>query len=69
MCSSDLYLLITADLAPVRSAVRPTLRPSVRGELIGVGEEKYYVRGVTYGPFSTRPGAQPIPYGPREQNR
>src|SRR5438034_3859101 len=42
---------ITADLAPVRSPAGLRLRPSVRGKFIWVGEEKFYVRGVTYGPF------------------
>src|SRR5438094_914908 len=42
---------ITADLAPVRSPAGLKLRPSVRGKFIWVGEEKFYVRGVTYGPF------------------
>src|SRR5919198_424650 len=42
---------IAADLAPVRSAARLGLRPTVRGKFIWVGEEKFYVRGVTYGPF------------------
>src|SRR5512143_871987 len=31
------------------------LRPSVRGKFLWIGEEKLYVRGVTYGPF--RPDA------------
>ena len=31
------------------------LRPSVKGKFIWVGDEKFYVRGVTYGPF--RPDA------------
>src|SRR5207245_9013984 len=42
---------ITADLAPVRSPAGLRLRPSVRGKFICVGEERFYVRGVTYGPF------------------
>ena len=42
---------LAADLAPVRSPARPQLRPSVRGKFIWAGEEKFYVRGVTYGPF------------------
>ena len=51
---------ITADLAPVRSPAGLRLRPSVRGKFIWVGEEKFYVRGVTYGPF--RPNPDGIPY-------
>ena len=39
-------------LAPPREvAVRDGLRPVVRGKFIFVGEDKFYIRGVTYGPF------------------
>ena len=34
------------DVSPVA-----TLRPSVRGKFIFLGEEKFYIRGVTYGTF------------------
>src|SRR5258708_31464453 len=37
-----------------------SLRPRVRGKFIFVGEEKLYVRGVTYGPF--RPGQDGTEY-------
>jgi GT2 family glycosyltransferase len=36
------------------------VRPQVRGKFLYVGEEKLYVRGVTYGPF--RPGADNSEY-------
>src|SRR5205809_4235080 len=37
------------------STIRADTRPSVRGKFIWVGDEKLYVRGVTYGTF--RPDA------------
>ena len=37
------------------STIRADTRPSARGKFIWVGEEKLYVRGVTYGTF--RPDA------------
>ncbi len=39
-------------LAPIRTS----LRPCVKGKFLFVGEEKFYVRGVTYGTF--RPNAE-----------
>ena len=36
------------------------LRPSVGGKFLWVGDEKLYVRGVTYGTF--RPGSDGVPY-------
>jgi GT2 family glycosyltransferase len=33
--------------------LQPGVRPSVRGKFLFVGEEKFYVRGVTYGTFRT----------------
>ncbi len=42
--------------APTKSVVTVANRPSVRGKFIFVGEEKLYVRGVTYGTF--RPNGQ-----------
>lgn len=36
-------------------ALSRRLRPSVQGKFLSLGEEKFYVRGVTYGPF--RPDA------------
>ena len=52
-------LIATANLA-VQPSIGLELRPSVRGKFIWVGEEKFYVRGVTYGPF--RPNPDGIPY-------
>ncbi len=47
-------------VAPIAS---PWVRPTVRGKFLWVGEEKFYIRGVTYGTF--RPGADgsafPVP--------
>src|ERR1051326_8429531 len=31
--------------------VRPIVRPQVRGKFLFIGNEKFYVRGVTYGTF------------------
>src|SRR5438270_4879508 len=39
-------------VTPVRSAGR---RPAVHGKFFRVGEEKVYLRGVTYGPFARGP--------------
>src|ERR671922_1493180 len=39
-----------------KTAEAVNVRPSVRGKFIFVGEEKFYVRGVTYGTF--RPNEQ-----------
>ena len=37
------------------STIRTNIRPSARGKFIWVGDEKLYIRGVTYGTF--RPDA------------
>ncbi len=46
-----------------RPIASPWVRPTVRGKFLWVGEEKFYIRGVTYGTF--RPGADgsafPVP--------
>src|SRR5262249_25044527 len=34
-----------------RDAIEPDSRPSVSGKFFFLGREKFYVRGVTYGPF------------------
>src|SRR6266581_1650948 len=34
-----------------RPIARPWVRPTLRGKFLWVGEEKFYIRGVTYGPF------------------
>jgi GT2 family glycosyltransferase len=39
-------------------------RPTVRGKFLWVGEEKLYVRGVTYGTF--RPDGDGLPFPPRD---
>ena len=41
-------------------SLRTSLRPHVRGKFLFIGEEKLYVRGVTYGPF--RPGEDGTEY-------
>ena len=43
-----------------RSTVTPWVRPTLRGKFLWVGEEKFYIRGVTYGPF--RPDADGCTY-------
>jgi GT2 family glycosyltransferase len=45
---------------PKHIAVKEGLRPAVRGKFIYVGDEKFYIRGVTYGPF--RPDAHGCQY-------
>lgn len=53
-------------LAPPKSIpVVDGVRPRVAGKFIFVGEEKFYIRGVTYGPF--RPEADGCEYHTREQ--
>jgi hypothetical protein len=42
----------TPSAAPADGA---PLRPRVAGKFIFIGEEKFYVRGVTYGPFKPDP--------------
>src|SRR5438132_3300238 len=56
------YAFVTAQGAPMRdrvsgrsSTIRADTRPSARGKFLWVGDEKLYVRGVTYGTF--RPDA------------
>jgi GT2 family glycosyltransferase len=46
--------------APAQRPVR--LRPQVHGKFFRVGEDKLYLRGVTYGPFA--PGPDGVPYDP-----
>jgi GT2 family glycosyltransferase len=48
----------------LRPSASDGLRPSVRGKFLWVGEEKLYVRGVTYGTF--RPDGDGVPYPRRE---
>jgi len=43
----------------ITPADRPLLRPTVRGKFLYVGEEKWFLRGVTYGTFR--------PHGPRQE--
>ena len=50
---------------PARSPSFPRfgvdLRPSVKGTFIWVGDEKFYVRGITYGPFRPDAGGNDFP--------
>ena len=39
----------------------PTIRPSVRGRFLHLGDEKLYLRGVTYGTFSPNAADEPFP--------
>ena len=39
----------------------PTTRPSVRGRFLHLGDEKLYLRGVTYGTFSPNAADEPFP--------
>ncbi|MFZ2446122.1 MAG: glycosyltransferase [Syntrophobacteraceae bacterium] len=45
---------------PKQVAIEEGVRPAVKGKFIFVGEEKFYIRGVTYGPF--RPDEQGCEY-------
>jgi GT2 family glycosyltransferase len=56
---AEFYLNPTRQI-PVREGIRAT----ARGKFIFVGEEKFYIRGVTYGPF--RPDEQGCEYHDRE---
>ncbi len=58
LTSSPLVAGLEIVRSPVAAAAKPTLktRPSVRGKFLFVGEEKWYIRGVTYGTF--RPNEQ-----------
>src|SRR5712691_734209 len=47
-----------------RPTARPWVRPTLRGKFLWVGEEKFYIRGVTYGPF--RPHADGHTYPARK---
>jgi GT2 family glycosyltransferase len=49
---------------PKHIAVREGLRTAVKGKFIYVGDEKFYIRGVTYGPF--RPDEKGCEYHDRE---
>src|SRR5919199_3570786 len=47
-------------MAAASAAVADNLRPRVGGKFIYLGDQKFYVRGVTYGPF--RPEADGSEY-------
>src|ERR1044071_9329555 len=61
---------ITSDLTPVverppaTATVTTEMRPTVRGKFLFVGEEKLFIRGVTYGTF--RPDANGDEFPARE---
>ena len=40
---------------------KPWVRPTLRGKFLWVGEEKFYIRGVTYGPFRPHPDGHTYP--------
>src|SRR6185369_9641188 len=51
---------------PIRSGIAKVdsaqdVRPCVRGKFIFVGDEKFYVRGVTYGTFRPDPAGHEFP--------
>ncbi len=50
---------------PQPISVERGVRPHVRGKLIYVGSQMYWIRGVTYGPFAPEPDGSE--YGTREQ--
>ena len=43
------------------ATVRPLVRPQVRGKFLFVGDEKLYIRGVTYGTFRPRADGTEVP--------
>ena len=49
-------------LAGVAPALAARTRPEVHGKFFRVGDDKLYLRGVTYGPFG--PGRDGVPYDP-----
>ena len=50
---SDAWLKRTSDLtATIRPAQDKMVRPVIRGKFFFVEDQKYYVKGVTYGPFA-----------------
>jgi len=44
-----------------RPTATPWVRPTLRGKFLWVGEEKFYIRGVTYGPFRPHPDGHTYP--------
>ena len=46
---------------PARRSIRPAPRPRVRGKFLFVGDEKLYIRGVTYGTFRPRVDGSEVP--------
>src|SRR5437879_10477547 len=44
-----------------RATVTPWVWPTLRGKFLWVGEEKFYIRGVTYGPFRPHPDGHTYP--------
>jgi O-antigen biosynthesis protein len=63
--------MVTTDIAPVREAPPPALEATapvqVRGKFFFAGAEKFFVRGVTYGPFG--PGSHGAQFPERETVR
>src|SRR6266571_3730413 len=53
--------MISATESPERTATSLDLRPAVKGKFLWVGEEKFEVHGVTYGPFRRGPDGSPYP--------
>src|SRR5436190_24039687 len=50
---------------PVTQPLRPGVRSVVRGKFIFIGEEKFHIRGVTYGTFA--PDAEGFQFPSREK--
>lgn len=48
------------DGEPATYSTRPVVRPQVRGKFLWTGEDKFLIRGVTYGPF--RPDSSGVQY-------
>ena len=58
---TELPEVAAADLLAATSRPAPTLRPRVRGKFLFVGDEKLYVRGITYGTFRPQPDGSEVP--------
>src|SRR3712207_3531015 len=52
--------MVLLECPPASSPIVAGVRPRVRGKFIFVGDQKLYVRGITYGPF--RPDADGSEY-------
>src|SRR5213595_2436986 len=57
--TTDTFELTISPMA--RATVTPWVRPTLRGKFLWIGEEKFHIRGVTYGPFRPHPDGHTYP--------